>query len=258
MKKTADYSAVFCICGVSILLAISSTCSTGSPVRIFDWQIGSLPRVHRTILDKFSMSILLKNSNRRLVLASQSPRRRELLSSLGIAFDIQIPDPTAEPDDAQPEVGESIPAFVERLAIQKANSVARLLPYPALVIGCDTVADVNGQLLGKPKDRQDADRMLRLLSGRTHSVWSGLCLSDSTTGQQWTGIAESQLEMLPLSQVELNVYLDSLEWRGKSGAFGYQDGHPWLRIISGTADNVVGLPLELLQKLINHSIKTLT
>lgn len=196
------------------------------------------------------MNTPYNNSTRRLVLASQSPRRRELLNSLQIPFEVRIPDANAEPDDAQPEVGESIPEFVRRLAIQKASNVAGGLPYPALVIGCDTVADVDGLLLGKPKDRQDAARMLNLLSGRRHSVWSGLCVIDSATHRLSAGIAESQLEMLTLSPSELNDYLDSLDWQGKSGAFGYQDGHPWLKIVSGTAENVVGLPLDLLRSML--------
>lgn len=186
--------------------------------------------------------------DKRLVLASQSPRRRELMSSLGVDFDVCVPDASAEPDDAKPEDGESIAQFVVRLAKQKATNVAHSLPYPALVIGCDTVADVEGELLGKPRDRDDAARMLRLLSGRTHSVWSGLCVVDSQTRSLWTDVAESQLTMTPLSEAQLGQYLDSNAWAGKSGAFGYQDGHPWLRIISGTAENVVGLPLDVLQQ----------
>ncbi|MFO0939905.1 MAG: nucleoside triphosphate pyrophosphatase [Pirellulales bacterium] len=163
----------------------------------------------------------------KLVLASQSPRRRELLSTLNIPFEVVVPDASAEPDDAQPEAGESIPKFVERLAYQKASSVAKLVPYPALVIGCDTVADVDGQLLGKPKDRQDAQRMLRLLSGRIHSVWSGLCVIDSANGNVRSVIAESQLFMNQLSETELTEYLDSGAWQGKSGVW-IPDGHPWL------------------------------
>lgn len=185
-----------------------------------------------------------------LVLASQSPRRRELMSSLGVPFEVVVPDAAAEPDDAQPGPGESIPQFVERLAIQKARSVATVIPYPALVIGCDTVADVDGQLLGKPKDRQDAQRMLQLLSGRAHSVWSGLCVIDSASGRMESRIAESQLLMSELSESQLRDYLDSGAWQGKSGAFGYQDGHPWLKIISGSAENVVGLPMDELVELL--------
>lgn len=186
--------------------------------------------------------------DKRLVLASQSPRRQELMSSLGIDFEVCVPDASAEPDDAKPENGESIAQFVVRLAKQKATNVAHSLPYPALVIGCDTVADVDGELLGKPRDRDDAARMLRLLSGRTHSVWSGLCVVDSQTRSLWTEVAESQLTMTPLSAAQLDQYLDSNAWAGKSGAFGYQDGNPWLRIISGTAENVVGLPLDVLHQ----------
>lgn len=197
------------------------------------------------------MKDLLIKSNRRLILASQSPRRRELLCNLAIDFTVLTPDPSAEPDNALPEAGESIPEFVVRLATNKAYSVAQKLPYPALVIGCDTVADVDGQLLGKPKDRQDAARMLGLLSGRMHSVWSGLCVIETVTRQCVTGVAESKLQMHSLGKLELQDYLDSFEWQGKSGAFGYQDRQPWLEIVDGTAENVVGLPLDLLQQLLN-------
>lgn len=187
--------------------------------------------------------------DRRIVLASQSPRRRELLQAAGIEFEIILPPADAEPDDALPHLGESIPQFVQRLARQKAQSVINLVSQPSLIIGCDTVADVDGQLLGKPKDRFDAERMLNLLSGREHSVWSGLCLVDSRSQSSVTGVEESRLTMTPLTREQLNHYLDAGDWQGKSGAFGYQDGHPWLKICHGHADNVVGLPMTLLREL---------
>lgn len=190
------------------------------------------------------------NDRQRLVLASQSPRRRELLRSAGFEFDVILPDPSAEPDGDMPEPGEPISAYVRRLAEQKALSVSKSLSDPAIVIGCDTVADVAGQLLGKPRDIEDAARMLKLLSGRKHSVWSGLCLVDSQSGQIATDTAESVLEMSPLSPRQLDEYLTSGAWQGKSGAFGYQDGHPWLKILSGTSDNVVGLPIDLLRSML--------
>jgi septum formation protein len=118
------------------------------------------------------------------------------------------------------------------------------------VIGCDTVAHLCGEILGKPTDRADAKRMLRCLSGRRHSVWSGLCLIDTATGSISCDQAESQLDMKKLSEQELTAYLDSGDWQGKSGAFGYQDGHTWLSLISGTAENVVGLPIDVLEKLL--------
>lgn len=187
-----------------------------------------------------------------LILASQSPRRRELLANLGLPFSVILPDPSAEPDGEQPQDGETVVDLVQRLAMQKAQSVACRISYPAIVIGCDTVAEVDGIVLGKPKDRSDAQRMLELLSGRTHSVWSGLCLTTCPSSRCYLGNAESQLEMKPLDAAEMNLYLQSDLWKEKSGAFGYQDGHPWLKITSGFADNVVGLPIDLLQQLLQQ------
>ncbi|MCA9132468.1 MAG: Maf family protein, partial [Planctomycetales bacterium] len=98
--------------------------------------------------------------------------------------------------------------------------------------------------------RQRAEEMLRLLSGRQHSVYSGLCVIRHPGGEPMVRVAKSELRMAPLSDAEIYDYLDSEAWVGKSGAFGYQDGHPWLQLISGTADNVVGLPLDLLQEML--------
>lgn len=196
----------------------------------------------------------MQQPNLPIVLASQSPRRRELLTNAGLQFSVMTPLPSAEPDGAMPLPSESTAQFVTRLATQKATCVAQRVPYPALVIGCDTVAQLCGEILGKPTDRADAMRMLRLLSGRRHSVWSGLCLIDTTTGSIWCDQAESQLDMKKLSEQELTAYLDSGDWQGKSGAFGYQDGHAWLRLVAGTAENVVGLPIDVLEKLLANQL----
>ena len=133
--------------------------------------------------------------------ASQAPGRRELWASTGLEFSVVAPDPSAEPEDARPLAGESTPRFVCRLASQKAASVAQRVPQPALVIGCDTIAEVDGHILGKPRDRADARRMLQRLSGRRHSVWSGLCLIDSVSHRSWTDWAETQLDMRPLGMI---------------------------------------------------------
>lgn len=188
-----------------------------------------------------------------IVLASQSPRRRELLTEAGIQFQVMPPHPSAEPEGAQPETGESIPEFVERLALQKAMDVAERVRRPAIVIGCDTVAEVDDLVLGKPLDVNDARRILNLLNGRRHRVWSGLALVDSTNLKSWTGVSESQLDLHFPSQSSLELYLQSGQWQGKSGAFGYQDDHPWLKLVSGTVDNVVGLPLGLLRQLFERA-----
>ncbi len=193
------------------------------------------------------------HTNHRLILASQSSRRRQLLADQGVQFEVMPPAPSAEPAGELPRGGESTAMFVQRLASQKAADVAGRLPYPALVIGCDTVAEVDGVILGKPIDETDARRILLLLSGRRHNVISGLTLIHSTSNLMWSGYAESQLDMLSLSLDDLQRYIRSGDWKGKSGAFGYQDGHPWLKLVSGTAENVVGLPLDLLDSLLHQA-----
>jgi septum formation protein len=109
-----------------------------------------------------------------------------------------------------------------------------------------------GRVLGKPEDRRHAEEMLRLLSGRKHAVYSGLCVWALPDGEPQVQVEKSELFMQRLDDQQINSYLDSEDWVGKSGAFGYQDGHPWLKLISGTADNVVGLPIATLRQMIQE------
>ncbi|MCA9193255.1 MAG: septum formation protein Maf [Planctomycetales bacterium] len=183
-----------------------------------------------------------------IVLASQSPRRQELLRQAGIRFRVFIPNEQAE--DAQRK-GESTADFVTRLAYQKALDVRGRGGASATIIACDTVADVDGEILGKPRDVDDARRMLQLLSGREHKVYSGLCVWPSMALNPHQFVEVSVLRMTSLSPIELETYLASQAWQGKSGAFGYQDNHPWLSLISGTASNVVGLPMERLLEILS-------
>lgn len=183
----------------------------------------------------------------RLVLASQSPRRRELLESAGYEFEIVLPSETAECGICS---RESTPELVARLAFQKAVDVAPRVEGSAIIIACDTVADILGRVLGKPEDRGHAEEMLRLLSGREHAVYSGLCVLPVPGGEPLVRVEKSVLFMQELGEAQIETYLDSEAWMGKSGAFGYQDNHPWLKLQSGTADNVVGLPLDTLRELL--------
>lgn len=185
----------------------------------------------------------------RIILASQSPRRHELMTAAGFDFEVVLPSETAECGICS---RESTPELVARLAYQKATDVAPRVTGEAVVIACDTVADIMGRVLGKPEDRRHADEMLRLLSGRRHAVYSGLCVLHLPSGELLVEVAKSELEMETLSDAQIEAYLDSEGWVGKSGAFGYQDGHPWLTLMSGTADNVVGLPMDLVQRLISE------
>lgn len=189
--------------------------------------------------------------NRKIILASNSPRRRELMTQAGFCFQVLPADGNVEtPYD--PEKFKSPAEFVSREALLKAQNVARRFPEEDLVvIGCDTVAVCAGEILGKPDDRADAERMLRLLSGSEHEVISGLCLiNPALPDETLVESVVTRLVMDPLSDEDLQAYLDSNQWQGKAGAFGYQDGISWLHILSGTESNVVGLPIERLEELL--------
>ena len=121
-----------------------------------------------------------------------------------------------------------------------------------IVIGCDTIVECHGRILGKPEDRDDARRMLRLLSSRVHHVYSGLCLWRRPDDRTQVKADVTKLRMDRHSDAELEEYLDSGAWQGKAGAFGYQDRHGWIHVVSGSESNVVGLPLELLQSMLRE------
>lgn len=179
---------------------------------------------------------------RQLILASASPRRRELLAEAGYSFRVVPPSETAE--DAGRD-GESPAEMVARLARQKAADVARRVEA-GLVLACDTVAECEGQILGKPRDEAHAREMLQWLSGREHRVYSGLCLWPICDGPPRIEVERTTLRMRRLKASEIDDYLAGGLWRGKAGAFGYQDRLGWLEIIEGSESNVVGLPLERL------------
>lgn len=179
---------------------------------------------------------------RKLILASSSPRRAQLLQEHGYSFDIVEPDPAAECGVC---TRETPPETVCRLAFQKAEDVARRLK-DGLILAADTLAECQGTLLGKPRDRDHAHQMLQLMSGRRHRVYSGFVLWDVADGRRTLGVETSVLVMDRLTDRQLNEYLDSEQWIGKAGAFGYQDGLDWVHLIEGSESNVVGLPMERL------------
>jgi septum formation protein len=184
----------------------------------------------------------------KLILASGSPRRRELLAQAGYLFEVVPPGDGAEDGNGS---GEAPTQLVARLARQKAADVAARYPQ-GLFLGCDTVVECQAQILGKPDDRQHARRMLECLSGQEHRVYSGLCLWERPADRQLVRVAATRLVMQPLTNAQLEEYLDCGQWQGKAGAFGYQDGHDWLRILEGSESNVVGLPLELLAAMLEE------
>jgi len=183
-----------------------------------------------------------------LILASSSPRRRQLLDEAGYAFEVIAPSDSAECGICS---SETPPELVARLAYQKAEDVAKRLET-GLIIGCDTVAECLGQILGKPKNRQHAREMLSLLRGREHRVYSGLCLWQRPEDKAHVQVEVTRLVMDPISDAQLDAYLDTDQWEGKAGAFGYQDGLDWVHIVEGSESNVVGLPMELLDRMLRE------
>ncbi len=184
----------------------------------------------------------------KLILASRSPRRRELLAEAGYDFD-------AVPAGELVECGvcsrESPAELVARLAYEKAADVARRIER-GVILGCDTVAECEGQVLGKPPDAALARRMLELLRGKEHRVLSGLCLWNYPDGQPDTRVAVTRLRMDMLTDRQITDYVESYQWEGKAGAFGYQDRLGWVHVVEGSESNVVGLPLELLAEMISQ------
>lgn len=186
------------------------------------------------------------DSGGRLILASQSPRRRQLLEEAGYQFTVLAPSDQAECGRCS---GETPGQLVARLAYQKAADVAPRVDR-GIVLGCDTVVECLGEVLGKPADVLHAEAMLRRLRGREHRVWSGLCLWRRPGDRVQAAVDMTRLRMHPISDETLAAYLASGDWEDKAGAFGHQDGIPWIEILEGSASNVVGLPLELLARLL--------
>jgi septum formation protein len=173
-----------------------------------------------------------------LVLASASPRRRELLRSAGIQFEVQ-------PADILEQVhpGEAPKDYAERLAQTKALAVAHHRPHD-FVLGADTIVVVDGKILGKPFDTADAARMLRLLSGRDHQVITGVCLV--ANGQPQVASESTIVTMSKISEREIADYVATGEPMDKAGAYAIQGiASRWIPRIKGDYSNVVGLPVAL-------------
>jgi septum formation protein len=186
----------------------------------------------------------------RLVLASASPRRRELLARLGLEFEVRPADA-----DETPLAGETPEAMVLRLALAKARAAAR--PGEA-ALGADTVVAVDGVLLGKPADDADARRMLAALSGRAHEVWTGVAVVEVPSGaggrrRERARACRTEVVFRSLSAAEIDAYVASGEPRDKAGAYAIQGGAAaFVARVEGDFTNVVGLPLPLVEELLGR------
>jgi septum formation protein len=186
-----------------------------------------------------------------LVLASASPRRQELLRNAGIEFTVQAADIPEIPLPNEPPR-----KFAERMAREKALAVFRARTS-GLVLGADTIVVVDAQILGKPRDQADAARMLRLLSGRTHEVVTGVCLAGPQQGLE-TFFADVRSEttavtFTALSDADIQFYISTGEPMDKAGAYAIQGiASRWITRIEGDYSNVVGLPVALVGRMLKQ------
>lgn len=182
------------------------------------------------------------------ILASQSPRRRELLTSIGLQFEV-MPSNVPEVRGA----GESPEEYVARLSRAKAEAIATRHP-DAWVIAADTTVLLGDELLEKPADHDDAKRMLATIAGKTHIVYSGVTLRNVSRDWRDTRVAESEVRMLPLDARDIAWYVSTGEPLDKAGAYAVQGiGAMFIDSIHGSYTNVVGLPLALLFQMLRRA-----
>ena len=179
----------------------------------------------------------------KIVLASGSPRRKELLAKTGLKFSVVVSGGEEKADTSDPA------ETVEKLSLDKASAVADLLQAekePQLIIGADTVVACDGEILGKPSDKEDAFRMLWKLQGQTHQVYTGvtLLLKKKDTWQAHTFSEKTDVQFYPVSREELLAYIETGEPMDKAGSYGIQGGFGiYVKGICGDYNNVVGLPV---------------
>jgi septum formation protein len=183
----------------------------------------------------------------RLVLASSSPRRIEMLTRWQIPFEAVAPG-----IDERPPSPLRALRFVAWAAAAKAEAVAARMPG-AVVVGADTVVVLRGRVFGKPRDREQAAEFLRALSGRTHQVYTAVQIVDGRTGCRAAGISKTHVTMRDIGPESLAAYLETGEAQDKAGAYAIQgEGRRLIASIRGPYDNVVGMPMRLLQRLLDE------
>lgn len=177
---------------------------------------------------------------RKIVLASKSPRRRELLENIGLKFNIAVCDTDESSVSRELEPG----LYVRELSFLKANAAVRLCGKDTFVIGADTVVVHDGKILGKPKDREDAFRMLKGLSGKVHYVYTGVTVIDTNNMHSVSEYERTEVSFREISDKEINYYIDNFEVSDKAGAYGIQEyASAFTDCIKGDYFNIVGLPV---------------
>ncbi len=186
---------------------------------------------------------MMKFDHYEIILASQSPRRQQLLKGMGFNFSVIVTDVDEVYPQEMPII--EIPVYLAEI---KANAIANELKENTLIIAADTIVAVDNQILGKPKDADDAFNILRKISGRKHQVLTGVCLKSAT--KQKSFFAESNVYFRHLSDEELNYYITNYKPFDKAGAYGVQEwiGYVGIERIEGSYFNVMGLPTQMLYR----------
>jgi len=182
--------------------------------------------------------------SQRLILASGSLGRRELLKLHDYGFEVQ----PADVDEPTGEGTKDIRKYVQEVSWMKAAAIAAR-HESALILAADTVGWIDGQVIGKPADEADARRILRQLGGREHELWTGVTLWRRPDDVQLIWQEATRVFFAKLSDAELDTYLQTRTWRGCSGAYAVQmQNDPCVRIVEGSLSNVIGLPMESLER----------
>ena len=188
------------------------------------------------------------SSSTRYILASGSPRRKEILSRLGFEYEIKVSDCSEEHDDMPPA------SIVEELSRRKAQAVADQpdTDGECIIIAADTLVALDGKVLGKPADRADSERMIRALSGRAHQVYTGVTLIHLPSGKRSTFSDRTDVHVRELTDAEIREYVDSGEGDDKAGAYAIQgEFGRFITAFEGSRDNVIGFPSEMFMSELN-------
>jgi len=182
--------------------------------------------------------------NRRLILASDSPRRRQILSEIGLTFQVISPN-------IEEHLNSTPPAqHVVRYSLEKVKAASQKVSR-GMILGADTIVVLESEILGKPKSQKEAFQMLSKLSGQTHTVYSGVAILEVEKNISLTGYQTTEVVFNRLDNAEIERYLSTGEYVDKAGAYGIQGmGSLLVKEIKGDLDNVIGLPLATVRKLL--------
>lgn len=185
---------------------------------------------------------------KKIILASASPRRQELLEQMDISYEVVVPNIDEESLGLLPP-----DELVQALAQMKAKAVANTLEANTLVIAADTVVVLDGQILGKPKDELDAKHMLNMLSGKAHMVYTGVAIQDTATKSEEGFVVSTKIYMKAINQKEIDTYILTGEPLDKAGSYGIQGkGGVFIERIEGDYFSVMGLPIAKLYDVLKN------